>query len=129
MKQRPMTGFSRFIFSPGAIMSIKHRALLASALALLPFPAAVATAEPAPAPAAAQPVTDPMGPAHYGAWGIDLTARDTSVKPGDDFDRYANGRWKDTHPFPADRSEVGMTMEIFDRGQARLRELVTSAPP
>jgi len=38
-------------------------------------------------------VADPK-PLHFGAWGVDLTARDTSVKPGDDFDTYANGGWK-----------------------------------
>ena len=27
----------------------------------------------------------------YGTWGFDLNGRDTSVKPGDDFFRYANG--------------------------------------
>ena len=29
----------------------------------------------------------------FGTWGVDLGARDTSVKPGDDFDKYANGGW------------------------------------
>lgn len=29
----------------------------------------------------------------FGTWGVDLAARDTNVKPGDDFDRYANGGW------------------------------------
>lgn len=28
-----------------------------------------------------------------GAWGIDLTDRDTSVKPGDDFYKWENGAW------------------------------------
>jgi hypothetical protein len=42
----------------------------------------------APAPAAS---------AQIGAWGLDLTARDTSVRPGDDFYRYADGLWIDAH--------------------------------
>ena len=33
-----------------------------------------------------------------GTWGVDLTTRDTTVKPGDDFYRYANGKWLDTLP-------------------------------
>jgi len=32
-------------------------------------------------------------PAQIGPWGLDLAARDTSVKPGDDFYRYAEGHW------------------------------------
>ena len=35
-----------------------------------------------------------------GTWGVDLTTRDTSVKPGDDFYRYANGKWLDTFEIP-----------------------------
>jgi endothelin-converting enzyme/putative endopeptidase len=42
--------------------------------------------------------------ARLGAWGIDLTARDESVAPGDDFNRYANARWLDTFEIPADLS-------------------------
>ena len=29
--------------------------------------------------------------AHLGTWGVDLTSRDLSVKPGDDFQKYASG--------------------------------------
>lgn len=32
-----------------------------------------------------------------GSFGVDLANRDTSVKPGDDFDRYANGAWFDRY--------------------------------
>jgi len=34
--------------------------------------------------------TRPAAKAKYGTWGVDLTARDSSVRPGDDFWRYAN---------------------------------------
>src|SRR4029077_1236 len=34
--------------------------------------------------------------AQIGAFGLDLTGGDPSVKPGDDFARHANGRWLDT---------------------------------
>ena len=33
--------------------------------------------------------------AAIGAWGIDMSARDEAVAAGDDFNRYANGRWLD----------------------------------
>lgn len=28
-----------------------------------------------------------------GTWGVELQDRDLKAKPGDDFDRYANGVW------------------------------------
>ena len=37
----------------------------------------------------------------FGAWGIDLTAMDTSVEPGDDFYRYVSGRWLKKASIPA----------------------------
>ncbi len=41
------------------------------------------------------------------AGGIDLTAMDKAVKPGDDFFAYANGNWVKRTAIPADRSSVG----------------------
>ena len=29
----------------------------------------------------------------YGKWGVDLEGMDKSVKPGDDFFRFVNGKW------------------------------------
>lgn len=43
----------------------------------------------------------------YGAWGLDLAGRDASVKPGDNFYRYANGTWDDHAAIPADRARYG----------------------
>jgi len=46
--------------------------------------------------------------ARYGAFGIDLSARDPSIKPGDDFFRYANNNWFTRNPIPADRTSWGV---------------------
>lgn len=35
------------------------------------------------------------GHAAFGEWGVDLSARDLSIQPGDDFWRYANNTWLD----------------------------------
>ena len=43
------------------------------------------------------------GKPQYGAWGFDAAGEDTSVKPGDDFFRYANGAWLDRTQIPADK--------------------------
>ena len=47
------------------------------------------------------------GKATIGTWGVDLTAMDRSVKPGDDFFRYAGGTWMKNTQIPADRSRWG----------------------
>jgi putative endopeptidase len=65
---------------------------------------------------------------HFGTWGVDLSTRDLSVRPGDDFQRYANGTWMDTHDIPADKSQNGVGSELADRVQEQLRAIVTGAP-
>jgi putative endopeptidase len=77
------------------------------------------------APALAQ---DSSGVVRFGTWGVDLSTRDLSVKPGDDFQRYANGHWMDTTEIPADKSQNGVGSELADRNQEQLRAIVTGAP-
>ena len=74
------------------------------------------------------------GPA-LGIWGFDTTAMDRSVKPGDDFHRYANGTWIQRTTIPDDRSKVTVFSDLDDRVQGQLLELLTemaadrTAPP
>jgi putative endopeptidase len=65
---------------------------------------------------------------HFGSWGVDLSARDDKVKPGDDFQRYASGKWLDTHPIPADQPSNGVGFETYLRNQERLQSIITGAP-
>ncbi|HEY8591531.1 MAG TPA: M13 family metallopeptidase [Sphingomicrobium sp.] len=67
-------------------------------------------------------------PVRYGTWGVDLDARDPSVKPGDDFQRFASGKWLDANPVPADKQGNGSGSEVYDRTQDQLQKIVTSAP-
>jgi putative endopeptidase len=87
------------------------------------------------APAAAQPAaanipTTDSAPqvVHFGTWGVDISTRDPSVRPGDDFQRYAMGKWLDTHEIPADKSQNGVGSELNDRNQEQLRAIIMSAP-
>ena len=67
-----------------------------------------------------------------GSFGVDLTSRDLSVKPGDDFFRYANGHWLDTFELPADRSTYASFNKLRDRADERVRSIIddlTSAEP
>ncbi|HSC19656.1 MAG TPA: M13-type metalloendopeptidase [Rhizomicrobium sp.] len=63
----------------------------------------------------------------YGSWGFDATGEDTGVKPGDNFFRYANGHWLDTHQIPPDKPAVTLRLEMTDRTEARLHEMMEAA--
>ena len=65
----------------------------------------------------------------YGAWGVDLTAGDKTVKPGDDFNKYANGGWEKRTTIPADQPSAGVGYDVFNRSQDQLRTLIETADP
>jgi len=65
---------------------------------------------------------------HFGTWGVDTSTRDMSVKPGDDFQRYASGKWMDANDIPPDKSQNGVGSELGDRNQEQLRAIVMGAP-
>ena len=44
--------------------------------------------------------------------GVDRGAIDKAAKPGDGFDRYANGAWRAGAEIPADRSSVGVGYDV-----------------
>ena len=48
---------------------------------------------------------------------------DTTVRPGDDFYRYANGTWFKGHPIPASESNWGIGKEVQNEIYVRLRQL------
>ena len=94
--------------------------LLVSSLLL----AACGAEETAP-PAESAPVETAAAPApELGAFGIDLSNQDTSVRPGDDFFRYANGRWLDSFELPDDRSDYGSFSVLADRSDERVRTII-----
>jgi putative endopeptidase len=68
--------------------------------------------------------TPPTGSPHFGAFGIDLTARDTNVRPGDDFWAYANGGWSSRTAIAGDTEAVGVAPTLAREGQERVRILL-----
>jgi endothelin-converting enzyme/putative endopeptidase len=71
---------------------------------------------PAAAAAAAKP--------RYGDFGIDLSAMDRSVKPGDSFWHYVNGNWDKTTQIDADRTSAGAGVLLVDEAERQVRAIV-----
>jgi len=59
--------------------------------------------------------------------GIDLSGMDTSVRPQDDFYRYANGKWLETTEIPADEVGWGSYMTLRKESLEQSRVIVEAA--
>ena len=94
-------------------MSFKH---VVNALALV-------AAFSLPASAADAPDTTTAAK-RYGTWGVDLDGMDRTVKPGDDFFKYANGKWAASTSIPADRTSFGSFAILRDLSEARVRAIL-----
>ncbi|MFI4934999.1 MAG: M13 family metallopeptidase [Caulobacterales bacterium] len=69
---------------------------------------------------------DPPKP-QYGAWGFDLSGRDTSMSPGADFFAYANGGYMKAMVIPADRSSYGAFDRLEELSTTRVHEILEKA--
>ncbi len=74
-----------------------------------------ATTTTTAAPAAAQ---------RYGSWGVDLEGMDRSVKPGDDFFRFVNGKWAASTQIPPDKTSFGSFVMLRDLSEARVHGIL-----
>src|SRR5580658_5450961 len=59
--------------------------------------------------------------------GIVVANMDRSVKPGDDFYRYANGGWIKRTEIPPDRGDIGVIVSLIDLSQKRIAGLIEEA--
>jgi putative endopeptidase len=59
--------------------------------------------------------------------GVDLAGLDKSVKPGDNFDEYANGGWRAKTEIPADRASTGVFLEVFNKAEANNKAIIDAA--
>jgi putative endopeptidase len=62
---------------------------------------------------------------HYGTWGFDPAGMDASIKPGDNFYLYANGKALAALEIPSDRPRFGSFDLLRQLSDNRLRALVT----
>jgi endothelin-converting enzyme/putative endopeptidase len=63
----------------------------------------------------------------YGPWGVDYATMDRSVKPGDDFFRYAEGSWLKTAAIQPDKVAAGYNYDLPDQAEIDVREIVEDA--
>ena len=79
----------------------------------------------APAQAAAPAMDAPAAPrAELGSFGFAQNGMDESVRPGDDFYKYANGTWARQTAIPADKANYGMFTKLDDLSRDRTRTLI-----
>ena len=84
-----------------------------SAAALVASPALAQEEERAPAPT--------MG---FGSWGVDPATVDQTVKPGDDFNAYVNGKWIAENPIPSEYSRFGAFNILGEKSTSDVEKLV-----
>src|SRR5256885_679917 len=100
----------------------------------LPLPCAALLAVSCPSPSSnsgAPAATTAQAPAKNAAGpsasGLDLEGMDRSVKPGDDFFRFANGGWYDRTEIPPDRAVFGMFSILTELTAKRTADLIAEA--
>jgi putative endopeptidase len=106
----------RVLLSAAAAAVLACASLSAAALAA-DIPAASPTALPA----------DLTKAPRMGTWGFDLAGRDLSVKPGDDFFKFANGAYMEKLVIPSDRTGWGSFNALRELSDARSRALIEKA--
>ena len=62
--------------------------------------------------------------AELGSFGVDLTARNQAVKPGDDFFMYASGTWYDNYVMPADKTRFGAFNALAERSEEQVKAII-----
>src|SRR5215813_1378129 len=87
----------------------------------------------APAAVSAAAAADPPAPgaaavrAAIGDFGLDLSAGDRSVRPGDDFFAYTSGGWYGSFVIPADHSSYGPFNALEELSTQRVRTIIETA--
>ena len=82
-----------------------------------------ALAKPTTKTAVAKPAVKPR----LGTFGVDQTAMDPSVEPGDDFYKFVNGAWTKRTEIPADQSSWGGFAILRNLSDERTRSIVEDA--
>jgi len=58
---------------------------------------------------------------------FDIHNMDTTLKPGDDFFTYTNGRWLKKNPIPADKNSRSSFDELIEKNRHDIKEIIVEA--
>ncbi len=86
----------------------------------------VAAASAALLAAGLGPATQAAIPA-AGGWGFDVAGENPAVRPGDDFNQYANGTYLDHLTIPPDQRGYGSFNKLRDLSEIRVRAILEDA--
>jgi putative endopeptidase len=107
---------------------MNRRSLAACSAALVLVASAGAQAETLSPTSSASDTRAPVtGKPEVGTFAFDLDGMDRSVSPGDEFVRYAIGKWIDTTEIPPDRSSIRGVVLIREQTSLRVRDIVEEA--
>src|SRR5690606_28387471 len=99
---------------------LKLRLLACAASAVLSLAATAAVAQSTPPIVEIPSTTQPA----IGEFGFDMAGMDRSVRPGADFNLFANGTYLRNTAIPADRTSYGAFHVLHDRSQENLKTLI-----
>ena len=103
----------------------RHTLLLSFALATLLSGAGTGSAAAVVTQQSAETVS--LASPRYGSWGFDQSGMDRSVRPGDDFFKFANGKWDEATAIPADRVRYGNAHKLRELSERRMHSILEDA--
>ncbi|MGK0373347.1 MAG: putative metalloendopeptidase, partial [Glaciecola sp.] len=69
-------------------------------------------------------LSDTITNPELGSFGVDLSAQNLDVKPGDDFFMYASGTWYDNYVMPSDKTSYGAFAVLAERSEDRVKAII-----
>ncbi|MXP26316.1 M13 family peptidase [Altererythrobacter indicus] len=103
---------------------IKHILTAGVSAAVLALATPALAQDTAPQADAAKAETIPTPEMHFGTWGFDPASLDKSVKPGNDFFDYVNGKWVRNNPIPPEYTRFGAFNLLGEKSTADVKAVV-----
>jgi putative endopeptidase len=73
---------------------------------------------------AALPPAAPLPTISFGTWGFDPVYIDKTIKPGDDFNAFANKKWIDANPLPPEFARIGAFVLLGEKSVGDVKQLI-----